>query len=826
MSSASLYWVARLLFLCTLTGAPGYLALRFFARQSQKFSLTLWLFLIAAFGLVLVGLVGIALAVMGCFTSLAIIASIGFLSLLLYFFGGAGKSFLIVPQISRRDILSLALIVAALAIFLPPHENFVVGRDPGVYTNTAIHLARTGRWVIEDPFFIALPEATQKAFSFYVWKKGPFRMPGFFWEPERGIVLSQFLPFFTVWMALSEKFVGPGCGPWVTPVFMVLGALGLVNVAARFWPPGAGILFLLLFMCHPAIIWYARSANSEVALLVILLLLILLWAECWTREREWRILVLVGAALLAGFLDKLDMIYYGAFFLLVVAGTQIVFPKFYTNVGLGLALLVAVVLASVYMGFLSLPYLKLSFDFLAANVFLRYSLILLVFSLLVLLLIHFWGDRFSLLLLVRERASAFRGLSRKQMGWLALIGVCLFVVAYWLLPLTVSDGLISDRRLSLAKLGWYVNPAGFLLAGIGCFSLFFERELSAEALLFAGFFAVSFVLNLAAPMTDHIFALRRFMAFPFPVLLLTAAAGLVFVSRWRPQGVSWVGTLVSLLLGGLMTFTQLSHAPMIVTHQEFDGAREMLQRLGEQIDPETVAVFYEKDSLLGTFFGTNLWLEHDVVSLYAFTSLSLADWQSVRQMAGIQNRSMVAVGTAPPRILPDVDWIASQRFSWHLPELERTYEHYPNQINSFDFEFILWQLAAGAGQIVYQPDVLFTQVGSLTKVNGQELLLGQGEKGYLSHGPYHVFPPGRYTARYTLLNLSSTESQVVLDVVPWSMSPISELPVHIKAGETVSLDLPFAVADGAETLALEFRVFLPDGGAVGLTKLTIIPSNE
>lgn len=818
------------LLLGLLIWVPGGLALTLIRPSKKSPTSLLSLFIATALGQMLVGLLGIALASVGHFRPIWLATGVAILSLLLFAGGHRSGQRLTWPGFSRWDGVALGLLLIVALIFARPHENVIVGRDPGVYTNTAIHLARSGKWTIDDPFFADLPPSTQAAFLSYVWHQGPFRLPGFFWVTERDLALSQFLPFFTVWMALLEWLFGPGGGLWAALLFTLTGALGLAGFAARFWKPRTACFLLLLLLSNPAAIWYARSANSEVALQVLLLLLVSLWTGRHRQSDSWAGPLFLAGTLAAALLDKLDMLYLLPAFFAVYGLAWLIRPKSAYYWRTALSILLAIGIATAYMWQFSVPYLRLSFNFLSGNLIFRslaVGLGLLVGGALIVGCLG--GLRRRLWAKYRDWVGGFSGLTRSRLAVIAIVLGLLYLVLYFVLPATVPVEQVADKRLSLVKVGWYVTPVGLILSGLGALTLFLKRPPRGSVLLLV-LCTTALFLNLMAFMTDQIFGIRRLVAFAIPGLLLLSAGGLENLARWRPRRMPAAGLGAAILLGGIMLVGQAANSRILLLHREFEGARQTLQQLGSSIPLQSVIVFGNYDSLLGTFLGPNLWLEHDLEPLYASRPLALEDWQSVCSAAQRQSRPLFAIDQTRPPSLPGVDTAALRRVSWHLPELERTFEHFPSQIDSFDFDFTVWQLSPGSGVVRYEPAALLSRVGKMVTVGDRILLQGQGESGYLSYGPYHKFAPGRYVARFWLSNLEALPKEVILDVTPAASPPLAQLNQLKMSFEPTTapqpVEVPFVISGKVTDIPIEFRVFLPDGGIVNLEELEIVPLGE
>ena len=815
----------RVFALTALIVIPGRLARGVLRGEEEGEELLLFLFQVAALGQMIVGLWGILLASIGRFTPTWVTSGSAVISLGLFVANKRRLStFLSFPRLELWQGVALGALLIGCIVFARPHENLVVGRDPGVYANTAIHLARTGQWLIRDPFFVDLPVATQKSFLSYVFSQGPFRLPGFFWLPDRGIAVSQFLPFFTVWMALLEWTLGSGGGLWAALLFTSTGALGLLALAARFWKPRVALILLPLLLTNPGTIWYARSANSEVALQVLVLLLVSLWMGHDQHEGWFNPLLLAGTVL-AALLDKLDTLYLLPIVFMVFGLAWLIQPQDHYCRRVAVLMPIALGLSALYIWRFAWPYVRMSFQLQARDAILWFLLValgMLVMGAFAIACLKRLRQAF--LSKSREWAAEFAGFTRLQLRIAAVvIGVSL-IVYYVVLPATVPADQAMDKRLSLVKLGWYVTPVGLVLSSLGVLSLFRGRPPNGSVLLLLLMLGALFI-NLAIIMVDHIFGIRRFVSVAMPGLLLFSSGGLGTVASWRLGGIRKAGIGLPVVLGGLMLIGQMANSRILVSHREFEGVSKMLERVGHMFAPESVVVFPDQDSLLGTFMGPNLWLGHDLEPLYASRPLSAENWQSVQKQAREEGRPLYAINEKRPPILSSASAVALSRISWHIPELERTAEHFPRQIDSFDFEFTIWHITEGDGTVRYEPSALLSKVGKMVSRDDGAILQGQGAPGYLCYGPYHQFPPGPYVASFMVVNSGTSARTVELDIAARAASRLAWTSVDVEpTDEQQMVQLQFLVESSEmASVPLEFRVFLPEGGQISLAGLEIVP---
>ena len=826
--------VASALFL-TLVGLLGILGLGLLARSQEEIGSLTWLFLATCLGVLIVGLEGIVLAVLGCFRVPWIATCAGVSCLILWAVRHRFRSRLELPRTSRWDWVALGLLVATAMVFAPPHENVIVGRDPGVYTNTGIHLARTGRWTIEEPFLNALPETTRTAFDV---DRGPYlraRMFGFYWLSDRDEVVSQFLPFYTVWMAFLELILGPGGGRWSALLFTVISGLGLYSIAARSWHPRAGIVVLLLHLANPAILWNARSANAEVPLRALLLFLVVLWQEGPVRPRTWGSAVVFAAAIAAAVLTKLDM-------LIVMPAVVVLFglswlrspsePYFRRAASLSLLTLGA---AAWFLIRFAEPYLVLQFRLHQSDSFLVTLLVLAAAAaalLLQLLVVALVFPAVSRPLSKRYRAwtTGFHGLSPRWQRALAAAMAAGIVLLGYLLPLGRSDLAEPTKLMTFARATWYVTPVAWWLAGIGTVSLLRKRPSQGELLLL-GLLAASMGMNLSMNMVDHVWTIRRFMPIAIPGVLLLAAGGASTLADWRPKRTPALGWALALGMVAAMLYGQTTKSKVLLPHKEYPGTAQFLTDLSRRFSPGAVILIDPEDflgyrSILASFMGPHLWLRYDLQPLYMVRPLTEDDWQAVQRIAAEQEREVYYVGEIKPPMAPDADSVALEHFAWDIEALERTLDRFPSGTETFHFELNVWRLASGSGVVRYSPRSLSTQVGELQTTEGGLSLVSNGSPGFISYGPYHKLPKGAYVARFGLKSDGQSPVVVRLDATPVGHPPLAESTFTLtpQSGAQYA-ELAFSVrTDEIADTPLEMRALLPEGGRARLTVLELVPA--
>src|SRR5690606_35673438 len=94
-----------------------------------------------------------------------------------------------------RLVVPAVLVAVGCALYFPPSEYIIVGKDPGTYINEGIQIAQRGQTVIDDPVVAGLPETFRGLFmpdhgqpTYY-----SLRFVGFFvQDADRGTLVGQF----------------------------------------------------------------------------------------------------------------------------------------------------------------------------------------------------------------------------------------------------------------------------------------------------------------------------------------------------------------------------------------------------------------------------------------------------------------------------------------------------------------------------------------------------------------------------------------------------------------------------------------------------------
>src|SRR5579862_1907046 len=133
-----------------------------------------------------------------------------------------GRARLLYRGQAARPSLSLLLPIALVALgcwrFFPSSEYIIGGKDPGVYINEGVELAKSGSLAVREAVVAAVPAGARDLF-FHDYHRGEYysiRFMGFFMQdPSAGLSIGQFPHLYPASIALAYDLDGL---PWALGV--------------------------------------------------------------------------------------------------------------------------------------------------------------------------------------------------------------------------------------------------------------------------------------------------------------------------------------------------------------------------------------------------------------------------------------------------------------------------------------------------------------------------------------------------------------------------------------------------------------------------------
>lgn len=199
---------------------------------------------------------------------------------------------------SAGTLAALVLLGLCAFRFVPTAEYVIGGKDPGVYVNEGIRLARSGVLFRYDTDVAAVPAETRDLFfpkHTDHWEYYGNRFMGIFLDdPETGLVVPQFPHVYPAAIALGYGVGGTRGSTHTVAVWATLGVLAFFFAGARLvgWLPA--FFAAVLFVVNLVMTWYGRYPNAEVVMLALVFGLLL--AHARATDEESRYFAWTGAA--------------------------------------------------------------------------------------------------------------------------------------------------------------------------------------------------------------------------------------------------------------------------------------------------------------------------------------------------------------------------------------------------------------------------------------------------------------------------------------------------------------------------------------------------
>jgi hypothetical protein len=546
------------------------------------------LYLTLAGSLLVSGLISLVLAEIGWFSPAATagVAGVGAGLVLLRF--RRHLSFQMGETRAAELLVAAALVGFSVVVYFPPFEHIVGGRDPGVYVNAGIHLAREGRLFYNDPVVESIPREAWPLFfpdkDLPAWEY--FRYLGFRLESrESGRVIPHGLHLYPVWIATASALYQPKSGLYATPFFALAAVLGFFLAFRRLFDLEVGALAAALLAVFEIQIWFARFPNSEILVQFLFATALLLFS--FMEERRSTVAGLfaglaLGATLLARVETMLFALPIALYFGWKRVRRELGAPEAAFLAGFALAGIHAVVHDRLF----AWPYVssilgRHYWRFLGENL-----PALTVAGCVLFLLLDRGAARIPARILDLFDSTRLRIAAAAALFLAALYAYAVRPV--WHGPRTAPHDAEAFLRMS-----WYLYPVGLSLVVAGGMALLVRaRKAQAFFLLVALTFSLFFFYKVRV-WHDHYFAMRRFI----PVILPSFFAAIAYLlGSLRNTGArfAWSGTRgVSVLLVGLY----LISGHRLWRHDEFRGSLSFVEDLARHLGDEDVAIFPAQEGL-------------------------------------------------------------------------------------------------------------------------------------------------------------------------------------------------------------------------------------
>ena len=724
---------------------------------------------------------------------------------------------------TRTAVAPLLLVALAAAVFFaaPPAEYVNGGRDPGIYFNTGIQIAKSGSLTIDDRLVRTVPAEYLDLFlrPDVTIENVDRRFLGFFVsDEETGTVVGQFLQLYPVWIAIAYDAYGLTGARYVQGLWALLGVLAVYFAGAALLGRRAAFAGAALLSINVAQVWFARFFNAEMIVQGLVFTGLLAYARAHVDAQRFFAPI---AAILFGltlFAHLLGILVVGAVSMAVILGrcagqrVQIAFV---------LPLAVMTAAAAAYFVVVPWPYVLMSFQYILEQEKAP-RLVAAAAAAAVAVLVAFR---------VTDRWTAAAAGARI---WLPR----LLPASIWLLAayaLVFAEG--GDRSPELNPYwltlytSFYLQPLGLAAALVGWSVVSGPRfwRGSALVLLSAAFAIVIFYNARITP--DHFWMARRYVLIILPVSLLLAGAAAFTPVAWLDRRrVAWAGELsigrVRVAAGIVLVAAlgwQYGHTTWpILRHVEHAGMISALSRLAASLTPRDL-LLVESRWLADTHtLAPPLAYVHDrdvLVFREPDPDLSVLreflDWARQRYA-----RVLFMGGNGTDLLSRDTAarLIASERY--RVPYYERA-------LNAFPKGVVPWEFAYG----------IYDLVPARSDAGVFDLDIGVGDDLYVAgmHGPEHS-PNGvtnRWTSDQSVVRVVGTRPDT--DTLSLSMSnggrparagpavahlflnerPLGAVPVTTSTFQRYTVTIPpdlardIATRDAASVLRIDSTPWVP-----------------
>jgi hypothetical protein len=574
----------------------------------------------------------------------------------------------------------LPAVITALGIWLyfPVSEYFMGGKDPGVYVNEGVQIARGGALTIDDRTVASVPAESRDLFFTIKNPDFPYyvRFMGFLMaDPPDGRVVGQFPHGFPASIALAYDVAGLDGARAAVAIWAVLGLLAVYFAGARLLGRVSALIAGVLLAINVLEVWFGRYPNAELMSQAMLFAALLAFRH--TLDGSPRFFGIV-AALLVGLqlfirFDALVSVaaMAAAAMLTPVTRERAGWPflvTFVTTVAIGVWYLVGPMhhYSTGYTGtvYYSGGYWVGAALAIAAAGFVR-----------------------------AMRVERLRGLTERWLPRvLVLVIVGLAVYAYFFRE--PAGRLAPQDAYALRRFAWYVTAIG-LWAAIAGFALLILRRFWSDPAFFVTAIAYS-VLIFYKPriVPEHFWTGRRFLTMILPAVMLSLAAVATGATGrrglLRPIGAA-IGIALLLPLG----VVYWRQAAPVRAHIEYAGLQQEIERLTASVGPNDLLLVESRGGNsdlhvlalpLAYIYGRPVLvldsLTPDKRKLESFFSRARQQYANVYFLGGggtdLLTRSL------------DADIVAARRFG--VPEYASTLHAYPEGVRRKEFDYGIYRL--------------------------------------------------------------------------------------------------------------------------------------
>lgn len=577
----------------------GYIMFNAFAKEKMReldFSEVIFLQILGS--VLISGWIGLTLAEFGYFSLPNL------LILLVVFSGLLGWKYKVKfnlklfpkPKLDYKSLALIIILLIAVGLFYNPYPWILGGRDPGVYVNTGVNIAKTGSIISYDPLLASMDESTQQTFYqietrpevLNVKKYEGTQFPGFYISNKTtGEITPQFYYLWSTWIAIFYTLFGLKVGLYITPFFGVLSILSIYFTGKILFNRNVGLIASLLLTLNFAQIWYARYPTTEI------FTQFLIFSGIFTFIIFYRYLDkyfgLISALCFGGaLLTRIDSIYLLVpiflFFGYLWLCDKLKTKHLYFIIPFVLLCIHAIATAV----FISAPY---TFD-----IFQSFRGLFMLSDEPYLILIGFIAI-IAFLSLINSHKNKIEIKLRQGKKFVLYIQhiatILIFVLILYAFFIRPTGELTSDSY-NLVKLSWYMSGFfGILLASLGCILLLYKKPYSETYFFLTTVIIYSIFYIMAARISpDHPWWVRRYLPVVIPSAVICTAYFIDWINDLQIGGWNKINKIVAITLLTLLLIPSVMSDSKIIHNIEYSGAIENTNDLSHLFEKNSIILYH------------------------------------------------------------------------------------------------------------------------------------------------------------------------------------------------------------------------------------------
>jgi hypothetical protein len=581
-------------------------------------------------------------------------------------------------------LVPVAIAALGASLYFPSFEYVMGGKDPGVYVNAGVQIAKRGALDIDDELMASIPAELTSLFFRPATEREPYpmRFMGFFLnDPGDGRVFAQFPHWFPASIAIGYDAAGLTGARGVAGIWAVIGIVAVYFAGTRLFGVVAAAMAATLLAIHVLQVWFGRYPNAEVASQALVFGSLAAFRHALDGSPRFfgALAALFAGLQLFGRFDGLLSV--GA-----LAGAAILAAAWRERAGRTFGVILA---ASTAVGvwYLVGPMWHYSANYVGT---MRY------------------GGGVWMLAALAVAALAFVRLMRIARLRALTVAWLPRALALGIVALALYGGFVREpaplvpvqNAHALRHFGWYLTTPG-LVAAVAGFAWLVWRHFWRHPALFLTI-AIYGVLTFYKPriVPEHFWAGRRYLAVILPgaMLSLAAVATSMFdparLARWRIPRVASTALAVAALVPLGLSFW--SAAAPVRAHVEYAGLQQAIERrLVANVGPRDLvlvesrradsdlhvlglplAYLYDRPVLV-----IDAW-DPDKRQLEAFVAWARGRFDNIYFLGG-GGTDLLSRGL-------DAELVAASRFG--VPEYASTFNAYPREVRQKEFDIGLYRL--------------------------------------------------------------------------------------------------------------------------------------